>query len=487
MSYQKVEIFCRKYSIYIVYLALTILTAYLCFNKLDIALIQHWDEARHGVNGYEMYMTHNYIGNTYNYENDYFNLKPPLSYWFIMLGFKLFGVSIFSMRFYSAAALLLTFIIVGIYMHKYYGRIATVSTMLLFISCSDLFYRHAGRNADADALYILLFTAALLLMLRTKEHPRFIYACGFLFSLAFLAKSWHALILLAIGGLYLIFSGLWKGLKVKYYFVFILCAFGPIFLWAIARYQYDGMAFLGQMFGVDVTQRFADSATYNKGYSFFTKYLLTYPPILLAILIISLLTILLIFKKKIHYNNTFLGYALWIFVPLLVYDFSHTYYYWYIFPVYIPLIMLAGILLHKIYQNAVNKAFFWVLLLVPMFFTIINCRNTIAGLENLEISGFQNDLAAAMEKYPQYRGMDVYVQKTDNEYKEDSYWEQGGLLAAELSGDLKCREGGISKFLDAENSCLLIVDTETYENSYNQLQEYGILFEKEYILLGSFK
>ena len=87
-------------------------------------------EARHGVNGYEMYKNHNYIVNTYNYENDYFNLKPPLSYWGIILGFKLFGVSIFSMRFYSALSLLLTFLVVGYYMHRHYGKIAAVSSML---------------------------------------------------------------------------------------------------------------------------------------------------------------------------------------------------------------------------------------------------------------------------------------------------------------------------------------------------------------------
>ncbi len=204
MSKEHVIQFIKRYSIYIIYLGLAMITAYLCFARLDVASLQNWDEARHGVNGYEMFKSHNYIVNTYNYENDYFNLKPPLSYWGIIMGFKLFGVSIFSMRFYSALSLLLTFLAVSYYMHKHYGKTAAVSSMLFFISCSDLFYRHAGRNADADALYILLFTLALLFLLQVQKHQKYIYVCGFLFSLAFLAKSWHALVLLAIGGLYLI-------------------------------------------------------------------------------------------------------------------------------------------------------------------------------------------------------------------------------------------------------------------------------------------
>lgn len=130
----------QKYTTCIIYLLLTLIALYLCFGKLDVASLQHWDEARHGVNAYEMFKNNNFIVNTYNYENDYFNLKPPLSYWGIILGFKLFGVSIFSMRFYSAASLFLTFIIVAYYMHKKYGKIASISSMMLFISCSDLFF-----------------------------------------------------------------------------------------------------------------------------------------------------------------------------------------------------------------------------------------------------------------------------------------------------------------------------------------------------------
>ena len=131
MSIESMLQFIKKYFICIIYLSLALVTAYLCFARLDIASLQHWDEARHGVNGYEMFKSHNYIVNTYNYENDYFNLKPPLSYWGIILGFKLFGVSIFSMRFYSALSLLLTFLAVAYYMHKHYGKTAAVSSLSL--------------------------------------------------------------------------------------------------------------------------------------------------------------------------------------------------------------------------------------------------------------------------------------------------------------------------------------------------------------------
>ena len=44
----------RRYGIYYLYLILTLMCIYVSFGNLDVASVQHWDEARHGVNAYEM-------------------------------------------------------------------------------------------------------------------------------------------------------------------------------------------------------------------------------------------------------------------------------------------------------------------------------------------------------------------------------------------------------------------------------------------------
>ena len=65
------------YSIWLIYAIFTFLCGYVCFARLDVSLLQHWDETRHDVNTYEMPKSNNFIGNTYNYTKKYFNLKPP--------------------------------------------------------------------------------------------------------------------------------------------------------------------------------------------------------------------------------------------------------------------------------------------------------------------------------------------------------------------------------------------------------------------------
>ena len=74
---------------------------------------------------------------------------------------------------------------------------------LAFLCCNHLMLAlHGARAGDADALYQLFFTIAMLAMMEIPEKHSRSYICGACFSLAFLTKSYHAGIILVIGGLY---------------------------------------------------------------------------------------------------------------------------------------------------------------------------------------------------------------------------------------------------------------------------------------------
>ncbi|MBK1813932.1 hypothetical protein JHL18_25320 [Clostridium sp. YIM B02505] len=100
------------------YVLIIVILAITVFNltyKLGTEPIKDWDEARHGANAYEMIKNSNYILNTFNYENDYYNLKPPLSYWGIILGFKIFGYNLIGFRAMSVLSAFLTIIVIEIF------------------------------------------------------------------------------------------------------------------------------------------------------------------------------------------------------------------------------------------------------------------------------------------------------------------------------------------------------------------------------------
>ena len=70
-------------------------------------MILDYDESRHGINAYEMIRNQDYVVSTYQGEPDYWNLKPPLSFWLIAVGYRMFGYNALGLRFFSALASLL--------------------------------------------------------------------------------------------------------------------------------------------------------------------------------------------------------------------------------------------------------------------------------------------------------------------------------------------------------------------------------------------
>jgi len=60
--------------------ALLGIAAYLLFYQLGAHYVLSYDEASHGINAYEMWKSKNYVLHTYQWQPDYYNLKPPLSY-----------------------------------------------------------------------------------------------------------------------------------------------------------------------------------------------------------------------------------------------------------------------------------------------------------------------------------------------------------------------------------------------------------------------
>ena len=291
-------------------------------------------------------------------------------------------------------------------------------------------------------------------------------------------------------------------MKRRHYLGLFRCAIVPIALWAFARYQYDGMAFLGQMFGVDVTQRIAWSESSNPNYFFFLNYLLHSRAVLVMLGTIAFAVLFALLMRhcnapvqrqsamKCRFREralpAVLGLTLWILVPVLVFSLSHTYYYWYVYPIF-PALCLAASILVQLCRNACRTgkqlALFACVFFLPALAALHYDRVTVSGIDDLEISGFQLDLQAAMEGRPDLHGMDIYVEKSDNEYKESFYWEQAGLLMAELSGDLKCEEGGVEAFLEAPGSALLIVDPAYYEKYEAQLSELETVYRNEYIVV----
>jgi 4-amino-4-deoxy-L-arabinose transferase-like glycosyltransferase len=217
--------------------------------------INDFDEGRHGVSAYEMVKSGNYIVNTYNYKTDYWNLKPPLSFWAIAIGYKFIGFTPLGLRIGSAIFALITIIIIGLYIRYKYDSLSSIISMMVLSTSIQYLLIHGARTGDADSLYIMFFTIAIISMLLSDISLNWLYLTGLSFSLAFLTKSWHAGCIPIILLVYLVITGMLTKLKLKNWFLLFIAALVPILIWGFIRFQYDGWTFFQKMITYDLLQR----------------------------------------------------------------------------------------------------------------------------------------------------------------------------------------------------------------------------------------
>lgn len=436
--------------IYPVCFALLIaLIAFLAFWKLEAKYVDPWDEARHGVNAYEMANGGSLFQNTYLRQADYYNLKPPLSMWCIMLGMAVFGNGVFALRFYSALCYVILAIVAGLFIKKEFGREESLFAVAFLAINTTSFQAHMIRAGDADSLFVLLFTLAMLCMMQIPKKVSNLYLCGLFFAMAFLTKSFHAGVIAAIGGLYLILTGQIKRLSVKNWLLFAASIFVPLLLWAVPRMMVDGTTFFQKMWETDVLGR-TDGTLQNNiaPFTYYFEYFLgaasgKVTPYLCAFVIC--LIGLFLFSKSFAWKNRekYIGWGLWIFVPALAFSLVTNKLLWYMYPVLIPLLLAAGIMTARVLKCSSILPAFRAVFAGVVVFLLVSFTGTV--VDTIRVQGpneFQELVkeVAAMEEYKGYKAFVDYNVQEDGTIQ--SNWSQQDVFVAQAYGDFECVEDG---------------------------------------------
>lgn len=439
----------KEVTFMVFFLLMTCFVCFLCLYHLQESGTHNWDEARHVINAYEMMETGNPWIHTYMYETDYYNFKPPLSMWCIMLCFKLFGATHYSMRLSSAIATICLFIVSSVFIRREFGKIAAGIYGIVFTFNLDMFFFHMARSADADALYLLMFTLAMLCLYKAKDQPWFLVGTTFFLSEAFMAKCLHAALGIAITVCFL--PAIYKKCKVKHYVAALTAGIIPTGIWALVRFRYDGLTFFAGMMGQEVVDRIEKESDYM-GYF---RYIVTKPAILL-LLIITLVASLFMWKinskkqrngqhekiiLRIVSDKLYL-FVLWTVIPLAVYSASGAFMQWYSYIIFFPLYIIFSIILGGLIREK-RSAVVLAIALVVIFG--VNVKDAVTHLKILKYENnvdIRNDLFALIESYPEYEGCSIYIENIDNEYQPQNMWEQNCVVDAYLAGNMKTRSGG---------------------------------------------
>lgn len=342
--------------------ALALLAAALLFNAfagLGAAEIRNWDEARHAISAWEMLNGGNLLVNTFRFEPDYWNVKPVLAFWPSAAGFRLFGFNLFGMRFFQALALVLIAGISFEAVRRAAGWAAALVT-LGFLTVNPAVFSHSFRNADADAAYMLFFMLFFWGLWWSWKRPWLLAAAAFAGGCAFLCKSFHV----AVPGLIaLVWVIVWfKRYNWKVLAASVAAGLLPILAWGAARYGADGTKFFETMVQLDLLGRVADTSAAEHGASPWYYYLrrmgrdLTLVPAVIVLLAGGVYA--LFFRwKAIREELRPLALLGWLgfLAPIAVYSIARVKLPWYIYPAFLPMAVLAGVLV-RIWLEASPEA-----------------------------------------------------------------------------------------------------------------------------------
>lgn len=478
----------REILYWILLAALLTAGGFLLFTNLGEAPISDCDEARHGVNAYEMMQSGDYLVTTFQGEPDYWNLKPPLSEYAIIAGYQLFGPSAFGMRFYSALSMLLIMAAVALWCKKYYGSIASLFSVGFWLASTMVYGPHFARFGDADAQMLFFYTLAMLCMLQSIKNVRWLYGSAICFGLAFMSKSWHAALIPVTCFLFVCVTGQIKKLKWHQYLLLIFFGLLPIAPWAIARYQFDGLDFFRPMFFKDVVAR---ATTVHEGHFggwlYYIEYLLSDPVIALSVILIAF-GLVYKFLRRTKVTAMQWGILLWAAVPLVFYTLCVSKLAWYIFVSLPALAIGMGLACRKVADGLCvrSKTFLPRLVCLALAVSLIG----IWGWRNWEDVSNQINGSTYQELLNEYfdpdfdSGTKIYIQyESENAYAEANYraWRQNDMLCAMLAGDLICMDGGIEGFLQEEDHAYLMCHWVGMD--WDILGEYPIVLQYDPVML----
>lgn len=169
------------------------MAAVLLFAGIHSAPVYILDEAKNAQAAREMWTRGEWIIPTFNGELR--SHKPPLHYYFMRIGYSLFGVNPFGARFFSAVSGLMTMFITWLFARRFISeQAALLTTLVLLLSTHFMFEFHL---AVPDPYLIFFITAGILCFYAFIKENRILWLVASAASagLATLAKGPVALAL----------------------------------------------------------------------------------------------------------------------------------------------------------------------------------------------------------------------------------------------------------------------------------------------------
>lgn len=452
------------------------LVGYQLFGRLGDMYIVDYDEARHGVNAFEMIRSGDYVVSTYQGQPDLWNLKPPLSSWLIALGYRLFGEGALGLRFFSALAALLAACALAWWAYTREGPLAGLLVLLAVAANATLVGLHFARYGDADSQYQLFFTLSMLCLLCGGQDVRWLYAGAACFGLAFLEKGLHAFNIPAIYLLALLCTGGLRKLRIGQFLLLLLCGAAPVLPWAALRYLRDGLTFFRAMVSTDMVGRIgatADAAGVGvPALLYYLRVLWSHPAVMVCLaLSFTAAAVLAATRTRLTPGaaRAALICLLWLLVPIALYSLMGAKFRWYIYSDLYAAPALACVLLPPALRvRGWSRPLAAAVGVAAVCFGILAACNAVAVSAPIDNTSVHAFIQAQLD-FDIDEGRHAYIQYGEN---RQTVWMQSDMLTAYFAGNAICMDGGVEAYLaDEESAVLFLVKSALNMDDLNRLYE----------------
>jgi 4-amino-4-deoxy-L-arabinose transferase-like glycosyltransferase len=400
---------------------------------------------------------------TFNEQPDYWNAKPPLGFWAVAAGFRLFGFTPFGLRVISAGCSLITLLMIIAFARRHFSWPVALLSGAFFVTLTRFVIYHNVRSGDPDALFIMFSTGAIFAAFAASRKYVWTYLSAFLLALAFLSKSFHAAAPGAVVFFLLLFNQGRDALRPRRLVPFLLIGTAPILFWSLVRYACDGTAFFETMLFNDLGRSLKIVDEHSGPIYYYLK-ILDNDFRHLYIFYLSLLLFFIAWtrfrQKKIDIlfytpiNNILYQTIVCAVIPLILFSLAVSKFRWYIYPTYPFIVIAFAVAIHKIGNTLIGLLpERWGRYVLPAFLAFFLLFLEARLLYRIARQAEQQNPVQVALYNAAAVGRKISV------YLESEGWSQDLVLAAKLFGDFKPADGGRAAWeKDTDRNVLLVTE-----------------------------
>jgi len=317
------------------------------FSRLGDATLSG-DDCYYSELAKEMVVFNDYASPRFDGKVDFHTSKPPILFWMCAASGKMFGFTSWSMRLPIAITGFLGVVFLFLFVKRFWGIYqGFIASIVLTFTQQYMFH---ARSPVTDCPFAVFFAASLIFFWFGKQiSQKYYYAMGIFLGLAIMTRQIPGFFICAVIIGYILLAHDNKPIKSIHFWLSLLVSSIIVAPWHILMYQYYGVGFIKQYFGVTLMSGFSGysnsvNPSINPWYAYFQILANNYWPWLPFMIFGIYKYFKKVFDVGVEEKQKILFIFCWVFIPFVIFQIAKVKQHHYIMPLYFPFaIVVAGV------------------------------------------------------------------------------------------------------------------------------------------------